>query len=350
MQGAVTIRQCAMTSADYPDDIMYIYKLADRTNVENDASNTYGILHGENYKVPYAAKASYVQYAWYNYLTANFNECSKTYDDDCYVYKYECADKDAYMLYTSNVEEEKQIEYTFDTNVVFYDIFGNELAETDVMQNGKYVLTDVPIYAVSTENAQASEPMVSFDYNSGKFIVSGYTTNRGDMVSLTVKNSEEIIYLNQMPAEVNKYYKFSFSADERFEGELCFEFGITGEDKQIVNKTFELFIPQVAVYNSDGALIKGEDTITDGKVTVAIKVQNYISKNYSGVAICMLQRNGKLESVKEADLTSDASTVQNKFLHITDFDLQRGDRIRVFFWDKKSLNPFTTSFSCEQQG
>ena len=347
MQGAMAIRQCAMMAADYPEDIMYIYKLSNKTNIENDVYDAYGLLRSEKYKVPYSAKASYVQYAWYNYLTANFKNCSRIYEDDeCYVYKYECADRDVYMLYTSNNEEEKQIDYTFDSDVVFYDILGNEFSEADVIQDGKLVLTDVPIYAVSDGNLQVSEPTVSFDYNSGKFIISGITENSGDRVSLTVKNGEDIIYLDQMMVE-DKAYKFSFSADGKFDGKLCFEIGITEMDKKVMNKNFELFIPQMFVYNSAGNLIGNKDTIPDGKVTVEIKVQNYIEKNYEGVAVFALQRDGKLEMVKMVDVTPDNSAVQNKFLYITDSDLRNGDKIKVFFWNKKTLSPFTMSFSCE---
>ena len=133
------------------DDKVWFYDFADDGDRINEKEHNFGILHSYTGKVPYAAKYSYLAISCFNKLTEGAVSAQELAAEDYkFISKYHSENRDVYILWTSKTSAQT-LNFDLGADVKYYDMLGNELSEAEVMQDGSYVLTETPFYAVSGE-------------------------------------------------------------------------------------------------------------------------------------------------------------------------------------------------------
>ena len=130
------------------DDMVWFYDFADDGDRINEKEHNFGILHSYTNDVPYSAKYAYLALAAFNKMTEGSESASEVLNTKhSYIARYHSADRDSYLLWTSQTTDQT-IEYDFGENVTFYDLIGNEIDKSSVMQDGKYKVSGEPYWAV----------------------------------------------------------------------------------------------------------------------------------------------------------------------------------------------------------
>lgn len=130
----------------------YMYDFMDDGLRQNTREHNFGMVRNEAYRVPYAAKATYLSTAALNRFLDGADSAEIAYNNDYHnIVKFNEPDKDrtVYALWTTN-KTENSLAFDFGTNnLSFYDMYGNELSNTDVTdKSGNYILSDEPYYVV----------------------------------------------------------------------------------------------------------------------------------------------------------------------------------------------------------
>jgi len=160
------------------NDKIWIYDIADDGLRINEKEHNFGILHAWEYKVPYAAKYAFLAVSNMNKMIYGATEAKNIYTQDYnFVAEYKTPERNVYMLWTT--KDKDSLNYNLGSNVWYYDLLGNKLDESQVMKDGKYVLTSEPFYAVTViknEKPIKNESSVEF------FIMDGIA----DLSSLSI--------------------------------------------------------------------------------------------------------------------------------------------------------------------
>ena len=217
---------------DNPRDIAYIYEMSSDGTDPAEREDNFELIrscYGEN---PYSAKFAYLAVANYNSLTANATAISRVESGNNiiggnYITKYEKADRDVYLLRTTN-DSGSTTSYDFGSeNLHYYDLFGNKLEEADVKTGNSYKLTTVPYYVVSGADINRAEPENDTRMRAGEFVIRGRIPsgeeNKKISVTLTDENAvfgtdsfeDEVFFWNQGVTGLNGAFEFTAKVYEK---------------------------------------------------------------------------------------------------------------------------------------
>lgn len=127
---------------------VWFYNFADIGDRTNEKEFSFGMLHSRTNNVPFAAKYAYIALSALNKLTENATSVESVKEDNYkFITKYTSSARETYMLWTTK-DTEQRIAYDFGNDVKFYDLLGNEIDQSEVLDENGYILTREPYYAV----------------------------------------------------------------------------------------------------------------------------------------------------------------------------------------------------------
>lgn len=221
-------------------DKTWIYDFSDDNANGNSRESSFGIVESHLDENPYAPKPAYIAVANYNSLVADATKCEKVDDDDIneangdYIYKYTCKNRTVYIPYHTKGDDPAEVlELAYDkigdgSQVHIYDFWGNEIQESNIYKNGKYLLTKQPYYICVGEPVNRNVKHIKNvgDSTVEKIMVDGNISSgeRGRRISIVVtKPGEELneysvlnsLYFNQADTDDNGYFKFEFGVPKQ---------------------------------------------------------------------------------------------------------------------------------------
>ena len=358
MQGVKTIRQYAYAYAHANNDKFYIYNFMNSGLDESNAEHNFGMVKNVEYKVPYAAKYTYLQYANLNRLVADKDICKQVVDgtDNTYVTEFSSKwnDNKVYMLWTT--EESASTDYTIpsDSGIVYYDILGNNLETSEVEnEDGTYKLTGVPFYAVtgsslSNIDEETSLPIdaVTVDAKTNSVTLEGYLGTKGKTVTAivlkpetdiqNVKN-EEIIFVDEITTQNRGYYSFTFKDNDAEAGEYTIIYNIDGGDtakQQTFSYSGTVTVPIIEIL-SNGKKIRSLTEITTNDLTLNVRFPKVID----AMILCAQYKEDRLVRVDMDVLNGDS--MKKPFTYEGSGNV---DKIRVFFWNSTTQEPIIKEY------
>ena len=215
-QAAFLAKYAAALRAYNAGDVFYIYDFSNDGFAENQYEQNFGLVENYQHSVPYAAKPAFIAIANLNRVIGNCEFGSVVQNDgNLSVYKFEnkFGTKKSYVMFA----EQTKVVYNFsaeDGNIVFYDMYGNNIyPESDC---GVYEIEvgSEPVYAVVYKEEEKVETYLE----TGKITVSGKFSNglEEEYVAAKVYDKDgKIAYLNQFELDDSRELKFSFSANPK---------------------------------------------------------------------------------------------------------------------------------------
>ncbi len=340
MQGVYIIRQYANSLAHNNNDKFYMYNLV---NSSGDTDNTFGLVKGTNYVVPYAAKYAYLQIANLNRLIADKETCEYVVNGQNNVVKFsgKWTDKEVYMLWTTNSRGSNLSYSVPGENIVYYDILGNEIDKTA----GSYSLTNVPFYAV-TGGAVADEPEatvdgIEVDVQTGMATFEGTTVPNSKVTIMVLApgadldnpGNEDIVYINEAKTGNDGNYSFSFKPNKNGSGQYTIRYNIGGGGRSDTYTCYQkVIIPTIEVFAGSAQVrtLNEIENALDQRLTLKVDMPTE-----DATTVIFAQYKGSVL----VDAYMDVLTDYGKQWSVA---YQRGkdvDGIRVFLWEPVTQAP-----------
>lgn len=248
LQAQIIIRGLNNIRKNNINDKIWIYDLVCDGTQPNEEQHNYGIVNAAESNTPYSAKYAYLAVANYNRLTQNASAIKQIKGDKAsdgyrFLTKYTVDGGNVYLLYTT--KQSARLYYNLGDNVTYYDLFGNKLSQDDVMQNGEYILTNTPFYAVQNNNVpEPSQIGVSISITDGIKVLDGkaieninFLTANASITGLdgTPESTKVYIavYKNKKLAAVKSYKKTDGTGDTLKQFKLNFAYGRDIDDIKI---------------------------------------------------------------------------------------------------------------------
>ncbi len=325
------------------NDIAYLYQMTENPS-QASSQNSFGLLHAYTDKNPYAAKAAFLAMANYNSLVADAKTASEVYGNSYkYVSKYEVPDKNrnVYMLWTSSADS-KNLNYDlsqdsyYGTGVHYYDCYGNEISEAEILTQNGYTVTQEPFYAVVGEEIDRTPS------NEEWLVISGNTNAgiSGERISLTVTDStgdigtgfspSGTVYLSQSVTGKDGAFCFEIKAPD---SETAVAYIVTEHDEQLVLRFTLQSDTELAVY-SDGmdATDLSFSQLKLSNISVKAKFEAGSEIDEYQIIAALYEGDGNvLKEVKLFDRTRQSNTVESELIDVG--FTQSGDMMKVMMWD-----------------
>ena len=346
-QAVNNLRSYLVMKGESFDQTDYIYDFMDDGVRRNTTEHNYGMVRNSSYRVPYAAKAGYLSTAALNNFLDGAVSSEYVYSEDYHnILKFDEGVRNVYVLWTSN-RNGGSIAYDFDENTVFYDMYGNELDRAEITDdNGSYILSKEPYYAVSGEPINFPEKMTRNVLDISGHIASG---NEDVNVSLTILPSwaefgegmiNGIVYFDQ--AKTQSDGAFSFRVKNISDGEEYTAYVVAEDDTTpiVFNFTNEYYPTELNLYSGSGIIDSANFDIFDPEnafveITFGSDVQ---STDYT--LVCAFYKESVLQGIRSASGTY-AIGGENSVRHdiSSDGDIEF-DSVKIMLWNSISgMNP-----------
>lgn len=329
-QAALNLRVYLIMQSNNFENANYVYDFMDDGIVENEKEHNYGMVRNENYRVPYAAKASYLTVSALNLFTGDANSAMFRKQNDGYVAEFEKTNGNTYVLWNTT---DGTISYDLPNDAVFYDMYGNKLNKSDVYTNGKYKVSETPYYAV-TDGTELMDSRRELGYVkiSGEIASAKEETD----VSLTIVSADETtaditkaVYVNQMKTYQDGVFEFRVAGlEDNKEYKAYIKAGDISETV-IKNFTTDGYIEHIKLY-SNGSVAKRLSTIDMKNSYIEIDKAT-AGDNYK--AVCACYKNGVLVYLAMSD--SENTTEENGMLKVDVSTNKTIDynAVKIFLWN-----------------
>lgn len=340
-QAVLNLRAYLIMQSNNFDNTAYVYDFMDDGIVKNAQEHNYGMIKNEDYRVPYAAKANYLAVSALNLFTDGATSTGFTKQNDGYVAEFTKANGKTYALWNT---ASGTMSYNLPTDAVFYDMYGNEIAKSEIYTNGKYKVSEVPYYAVT-----GGVKPVEYDRVSGYVKISGeVASNQGEVdVSLTIVPAEDktnapsmtsAVYINQMKTYQNGEFEFRVAGLE--DGKEYRAYIKAGDNSEMIIKSFTTaeYIDYIKLY-SDGVVVRRLNTI-DMKNSYMEIDKGVAGENYK--AICACYKDGVLVYMAMSDISNTTDTDNGTLrVDVSTTETLNYNEVKLFLWnsDFSSMKP-----------
>ena len=336
-QAVKNIRAYNTLKKDRFNSKLYLFNFEDSPLTN---SSHYGMLNASNADVPYAAKPTYLAVSNLNNLIADATKVESVdnaLQSRAFVDKYICPERDVYMMYARYSGETVDAEYNLGNVAAYYDLYGNKLDSKEILMNGKYHLTENPIYAVCGKDIELIEP------EDTSFSISGTTASgeEGKMVSLSVVEDDigfdaitdkNLVYFDQQTTAING----SFLFDVELNPLKSYKAYIVSEDSFV---PISFTLSKDTKKNIELSMYVGISKITKADIDVAdfnnLKAKVQINQSVEAekyVLFAAVYNEGKLVGLKQANgNTADALSIYD----MSGMDIEKYDTVKLMLWDAK---------------
>lgn len=336
-QAVKNIRAYNTLKKDRFNSKLYLFNFEDSPLTN---SSHYGMLNASNADVPYAAKPTYLAVSNLNNLIADATKVESVdnaLQSRAFVDKYTCPERDVYMMYARYSGETVDAEYNLGNVAAYYDLYGNKLDSKEILMNGKYHLTENPIYAVCGKDIEL------IDAEDTSFSICGTTASgeEGKMVSLSVVEDDigfdaitdkNLVYFDQETTAINGSFLFTVELNPL----KSYKAYIVSEDSSV---PISFTLSKDTKKNIELSMYAGISKITKADIDVAdfnnLKVKVQINQSVEAekyILFVAVYNEGKLVGLKQANgNTADALSIYD----MSGMDIEKYDTVKLMLWDAK---------------
>ena len=350
-QAVMDLRSYFAVKAEAFSQKNYVYDFMDDGLRRNTAEHNYGMIRNESYRVPYAAKASYLSAAAMNHflngtVSAEF-VYSNTSTDYHNVLRFTGPEREVYALWTTN-KNGGSVAYDFPNDVNFYDMYGNIIDIEDITDaSGNYILTDEPYYAVTGKQME----FASKDVSNSIYLTGSIASGKGNVrISLTVLPQEaefggnmagQIVYLDQSRTYSDGVFSFHLKGLEHGRSYTAY---IVPEDGGIpvnINFSDTAYPKYLRLYSEDLEITSVNLNLLDlQNASIEINFdETWESADYK--LICSFFQNGILQhaEIKNGSYRKGSDTLVQTVPLSIDREIKY-DQIKLMLWnDTDEMKP-----------
>ena len=353
-QGVSIIRQYAAALANNNNDKVYIYNFADKGADDTDQENCFGMIRAEDDEVPYEAKPVYLQISNLNKRTSGKTVCDKisVSDSDAYVYRFSTGNNDekpVYMMCTT--KDTASVSLDLGDTVLYYDIYGNILDESDVFSNGEYILSQTPFYA-SVGEVLSDE--LDVDSQNRRVTIRGYVGGENVPVTITVAkpgvdesslSSDDYIYVDAVKTDEKGRYAISFVDMGDDVGNYTIRLRVEN-DLEVMEYSYGIVAPSVFI-SENGVKIGKLSQITGTSLKAEMVMADPIGYDADALFVCAQYNDNLLVNAVSTPIGVTKAGTPSVDIPIEYLRDDGVNKIRLFFWNMDGMSPIVDSVTIE---
>ena len=346
-----TVRQAALDLRSYMilksanfDAVNYKYDFMDDELRENGKEYNFGMINWVGHKTPYSAKEGYVAACAFNNMTNDATALDEVYSQNySKIFRFSVPSGSVYALWTGNAAESDTVSFDLGESPVFYDMYGNELDRSEVTDaEGKYILTDIPFFAVCGKQISFAAPQsekpenikISGTVASGKENVNVSLTVLPEGEAFGASMYGNIAYMNQTTTYNNGSFEFVFDSLSRNNSYTAY---VVADDTDIpLSFDFrgDSYPAEITLYDGGGEVngynIAAAD-LTDAKITAKFR-DDYADMQYC--LIYALYKGGSLVKVMSSEGVRDGRNVS---FDVSADELPDYDTVKLMLWNSANV-------------